>query len=142
MYDRPRAKDLLQAAWIHLEQQVIPQIRHDRRLYFQTLVAVNTLKIVARELEYGPAHLKAQWNRLNAMQNVDLPLPGDWEEALAALQIRNRELCYDIRAGRYDDPFLQAAMFEHLLATTLEQLQVANPRHVQRLADEDAAQPD
>ena len=138
MYDLPKAHQLLQAAWMHLEQYVAPQLKHDRKLYFQTLVAINVIKVAERELQYAPAHLKAQWNRLNALQDIDLPLPGEWGEAVAALDIRNRELCYDIRAGRYDEPFLNATLFEHLLATTMEQLQVANPRHLQRLAEEDS----
>lgn len=137
MYDRPHADELLEAAWQHLEQHVVPVLKHDRRLYFQTLVAINVLKVVERELHHRPDHLRAQWNRLNAMQDVDLPLPSEWEESLAALAIRNRELCYDIRAGRYDGDFLWETLCEHLYATTLEQLQVANPRYLQQLASEE-----
>lgn len=139
MYDRPHADELLEAAWQHLEQFVAPALKSNRRLYFQTLVAINVLKVVAREHHYRPDHLRAQWNRLNAMQDVDLPLPGEWDESLAALAIRNRELCYDIRAGRYDDDFLRETLYEHLYATTLEQLQVANPRYLQQLAAEEPA---
>jgi len=136
VYDRPHAGELLEAAWHHLETLVIPALKHDRKLYFQTLVAINVLKVVAREQRYRPDHLKAQWNRLNAMQDVDLPLPREWEESLAALAIRNRELCYDIRAGRYDADFLRETLYQHLYATTLEQLQVANPRYLEQLAAE------
>lgn len=137
MYDQPDAQALLRAVWMHLEENVIPALKHDRNLYFQTLIAANVVGVVERELQYGPIHLKAQWNRLNAMQDVDLPLPGEWEEAVEALKIRNRELCYDIRAGRYDDDFFKEALYEHLLATTMEQLQVANPAYLQRLAEEE-----
>ncbi|MGQ9888294.1 MAG: DUF6285 domain-containing protein [Aggregatilineales bacterium] len=136
MYDRPNAGELLEAAWHHLETLVIPVLKHDRKLYFQTLVAINVLKVVAREQRYRPDHLKAQWNRLNAVQDVDLPLPSNWEESLAALAIRNRELCYDIRAGRYDSDFLRETLYQHLYATTLEQLQVAKPRYLEQLAAE------
>lgn len=137
MYDRPDAGELLEAAWAHLEQQVAPLLKEDRKLYFQTLVAINVLKVVARELHYRDDHLRAQWNRLNAMQDVDLPLPGEWPEGVAALGIRLREMCFDIRAGRYDESFLREVLFEHLLATTMEQLQVANPRYLQQLATEE-----
>ncbi len=138
MYDQPNARDLLHAVWKHLEENVMPALTHDRTLYFQTLIAANLVGVVERELQYGAIHLKAQWNRLNAMQDVDLPQPGEWEEATEALKIRNRELCYDIRAGRYDDQFFKEVLYEHLLASTMEQLQVANPAHLQRLAQEDA----
>ncbi len=137
MYDRPHADELLEAAWQHLEQFVAPALKSDRKLYFQTLVAINVLKVVAREQRCRPDHLRAQWNRLNAMQDVDLPLPSEWDESLAALAIRNRELCYDIRAGRYDSDFLRETLYEHLYATTLEQLEVANPRYLQQLASEE-----
>ncbi|MBZ0297700.1 MAG: DUF6285 domain-containing protein [Anaerolineae bacterium] len=131
-----QARELLRASWTHLKHNVAPALQDQAELYEQTLVTINLLQMVEREMEHRPSHLKSQWSRLNAMQDIDLPLPSDWEEAVAALHIRNRELCHDIRAGRYEEPFMQEILFEHLLATTMEQLQVANPDYLQRRSEE------
>lgn len=49
-YDRPTAAELVEAAREFLESEVLPQAA-DRRLRFRTLVAINALGIVQRELE-------------------------------------------------------------------------------------------
>ena len=67
MYDRPNTSELIDAVRGHLEANVIPLAREtNRRLYFQTLVAINVLKIVERELQMGQAHALAEWESLNA----------------------------------------------------------------------------
>ena len=43
MYDRPDARDLLEAAWLHLEKHVVPLVSNDRKVYVQTLAAINLL---------------------------------------------------------------------------------------------------
>ena len=51
MIDRPTLAELIDAARMHMETNVIPAVREDRKLYFRTLVAINVLKIAERELE-------------------------------------------------------------------------------------------
>ncbi len=141
MYDRPTADELIDAALAHFEAQVIPAIRADRRLYFQTLVAVNVLKIVQREMQHARDHQQAEWLRLNALLNSSEPLPSDAHAAAAQLTQRTGDLCASIRRGDYDGGGeRQAALFAHLLAATVEQLAVANPRYLQTLAAEDNLQ--
>jgi hypothetical protein len=48
--DRPRADELLEAVGEFLSQEVLPTL-DDQRLRFRTLVAMNALAIVRRELE-------------------------------------------------------------------------------------------
>lgn len=137
MYDRPTATELIQAVRQHLETQMVPLAKAaNHKLYFQTLVAINVLTIVEREVAQRGDHLRAEWARLDALLG-EQPIPSG-EAALAEqLAQRNRALCAAVRAGQYDQD--AAALFDHLKQTTIEQLQVANPRFLAALADEDPA---
>jgi hypothetical protein len=120
--------ELLAAARMHFENEIVPVARQTNfRLYFQTLVAINVLKIVEREYTIRPYHLRAEWTRLN-MFLVEQSMPAQDDDLEVAIQRRNEELCQGIRAGHYDEDF---AMFQHLIARTNEQLEVANPKYLQ-----------
>ncbi len=140
MYDQPVLIELLDAVRAHLETEIAPLLKdgEQRKRYYQTLVAVNVLRIAGRELTMSAEHLLAEWARLNYIQQLDTPLPADPPAARAELAERNRKLCMQINEGDFDRMPQKAALFEHLLATTIEQLQVANPRFLQALALEDA----
>ena len=136
MYDRPTAADLLQAVRQHLEKSLIPLARQTHfKLYFQTLVANNVLKIVEREILLGEAHLRAEWSRLNMLTGSQAP-PESLTEMRVQLADRNAALCDAIRAGDWDD---SQPLFEHLKATARAQLDVANPRFLDALRAEDSA---
>lgn len=136
MYDRPTAAELIEAARMHLEEQVIPVAKAaNHKLYFQTLVAINVMRIVERELALSSGHLRAEWSRLNMLLG-DQPLPPDSEALQTGIAERSAQLCAAIRAGEYDD---NRALFSHLKATTIEQLEVANPKFLAALAAEDVA---
>lgn len=135
MYDRPTAPELLQAVRQHLETNLIPLARQTHfKLYFQTLVANNVLKIVEREIRLGEGHLRAEWSRLNMLLD-SVPPPESVQALRAQLAERNAALCRAIRAGEWDDSDL---LFEHLKSTARAQLEVANPRFLQMLRAEDA----
>ncbi|MCA9904341.1 MAG: hypothetical protein KC547_10820 [Anaerolineae bacterium] len=138
MYDRPSLTELLDAVREHLENQIVPAVKPDPRLYFHTLVAINLLKIAERELQYREAHLQTAWQRLNVLQDTDKAIPSDSQEALDALALRSDRLCQDIRAGVYDAEARKQALFKHLLLSTREQLEVASPRFLQTVQQEDA----
>lgn len=137
MYDRPNITELLHAVRTHLEDQVIPTINSERKLYYQTLVAINVLRIVERELQTGQEPLRQEWQRLNFVQGITTPFPEDEATGRATLAERNRRLCEEISAGRYDYMPQRAALFEHLMFTARAQLEIANPRFLQMLAEED-----
>lgn len=137
MYDRPTLEELIDAARLHIETHLIALTKGDARLYFQTLVAMNTLKVAERELKLGWGHMRAAWARLNRLEKIELALPHDPHAAHIAFKRRNRELCADVRAGVYDYDPRRSALFAHLLASTREQLEVANPRFLEALALED-----
>src|SRR5262245_9172231 len=142
MYDRPTLSQLLDAVRHHLESQVVPAVETDRKLYYQSLVAINVLQLAQRELLLNGDHLRAEWNGLDFVQKVTMSAPGDAESLRATLAERNRKLCQEIDAGRYDQMPQRAALFEHLLMTAQTQLEVANPRFLQALAAEDGRAPD
>ncbi|MCS6834776.1 MAG: DUF6285 domain-containing protein [Anaerolineae bacterium] len=136
MNDRPSAPELIDAVRQHLEGQVLPLAkRESHKLYFQTLVAVNVLRIVAREWALGAGHWLAEWQRLDAILGQEA-LPARDEALREALVARNATLCAAIRAGQHDDA--SAALFNHLKACAIEQLTVANPKFLAALAQEDA----
>lgn len=137
MYDRPEIEELLDAVIGHLANEVVPAIKTDRKLYFQTLVANNLLKIIRRDLDYRAQHQTAEWARLNILQGQNLPLPHDALAFKQGLEKRNKSLCLAIRDGKYDEESARQTLFEHLLQTTYEQLTVANPKYLESLTDEE-----
>jgi hypothetical protein len=136
MYDRPDIYQLLDAVRGYLQRVIVPMLQTDRKQYYQALVALNVLGIIEREMQMSVEHLNAEWARLNFAQNVSTPLPAEIGEARAALAERNRKLCEEIGAGRYDYSPQRSALFEHLLVTTRAQLEVSNPKFLQALAAE------
>lgn len=136
MYDRPTAQELLEAARQHIADTLVPLAKSEsHKLYFQTLVALNVMKIVEREITLRSAHLHAEWSRLNMLGEAQTA-PAEDAALAQALAERNQRLATAIRAGDYDD---SRPLFEHLKATATEQLAVANPKFLQMLAAEDAA---
>lgn len=138
MLDQPNAAELIDAVRMHLEQAIIPAVRADRKRYFQTLVAINVLRIVMRELELGPEHARAEWRRLNALLGEDVPMPETLTAIQQALDSRNAALSQSIRAGDYDDGDQRGALFDHLKASVIEQLLVSNPRLLGTLQQEES----
>jgi hypothetical protein len=143
MYDRPDVEQLLAAVRAHLEEAVIPAVKGDGKLYFQTLVAANVLRVAERELALRDDHAAAEWLRLDGLDSLILartiqPQPTNPSDAQHRLRLRNARLCEDIRNGRLDAPRGRTALLEHLLANARAQLQVANPKFLETLAQEDA----
>lgn len=137
LYDRPNLQELIDAARMHLETTIIPLVKGDPKVYFQTLVAINVLKIATREISLEWTHLLSAWESLNALDGINMPLPSDADAAHAALTGRQDALCAAIRSGAYDeraDPLL-----DHLLRVTRAQLQVANPKYLEGLDAEDTS---
>lgn len=140
MYDKPTLTELIDAARGHLETHVIPAIKGDARLYFQTLVAINVLKIAEREITLRPQHTRAVWSRLNMLFD-DYPFyPEDPQAVELRLQERDRRLCEAINAGAYDTPEKERALFEHLKAAAREGMEVANPVLLAIIEQESRAQ--
>ena len=131
MNDRPSAVELVAAARMHLEKEVLPALAAPR-LRFQTLVAANVLLMVERELALAESQLEAEWERLNALERSGPARPSSLEARREALAARRRALCERIRRGELDKGEAQRALFQHLRRTVEDKLRVANPRFLAR----------
>jgi hypothetical protein len=129
--------DLLEAARVFLERDLLPSLTEDAWLHDHTLAAIETLAIIQRELRLSAEQLQTEWQRLNFVQRLNAPMPNDPDEARAALNERHRRLCDEITSGRYDYQPQRAALFEHLLVTTRSQIEISNPDFLRELALED-----
>lgn len=130
MYNYPNMTELLAAVRQHLEQQIIPTIT-DQRLRFQTLVAINVLQIVERELNGGEAQLHHAWQRLTALGITNGPPPEGSSLHQAIIQAETT-LCQQIQAGRFDDPPAQTNLINHLRSTAIAELEIANPKRLRQ----------
>jgi hypothetical protein len=137
MDDSPSVDNLLEAARLFLERDLLPTLMGDAWLRDHTAATIETLAIVQRELRLSAEQLQAEWTRLNFVQRVHTPMPTDLNEAKQALAARNRKVCDEIASGRYDYQPQRAALFEHLLVTTRAQIEVSNPDFLQELVLED-----
>lgn len=138
MTDRPDLHALLDAVRLHLETNVVPSIRADPRLYFQTLVALNLLKIGQRELAQGVELLREEWNGLNWLGEEETKMPEQEDLLMTELNARRSALGIAIRDGKYDSPAMTMRLAAHLERTTNAQLALNNPGLSTRLAKEAA----
>jgi|GEM_PF-1871851 len=137
MTDRPSLEQLLDAVRMHLETLVIPAIRAEPKLYFQTLVAVNVLKIAQREVAEGQTLSDTEWESLNVLTDEHIPQPVERGVAVEALIARNRTLSADIRAGKYDTPEALTRLAHHVESVVSGQLMLNAPHLAQRFRIED-----
>lgn len=133
---RPTATELLDAVRTFLEDEVLPTL--EGRLRFHARVAVNVLDTVGRELRDGPAAAATEATGL-----THLRAGGTWVSDAAAdpdadvdpdVVELGRALAAAIRAGTVaiDDP----ALLDHLRRTARADLAIANPRWLDRAAED------
>lgn len=123
MTDRPTLQELIDAVRQHVETAVMPVVRGEPKLYFQTLVALNLLRIATREIGAAPELAAVE-------QHVLTALTGDSEGAPTA---RIRSLCASIRSGAFDDPEQFDMALQYLGHWVNAQLAVNNPALAQRM---------
>jgi hypothetical protein len=126
MQDRPTFAELLVAVREFLETEIGPK-QADHRARFRTLVAINALTILERELELEPAVIGDEAQRLMRLLGTDAAVPADPEELRARVVELNAELAARIRRG--DVP---PGTREHLRHVAAAKLQVASPKYLQR----------
>jgi hypothetical protein len=127
VHDRPTPTELAVAVRGFIEQELLPAIE-DRRARFHTLVAINALGILERELTVGERLLRDEVGRLQALLGVEATVPPDPISLGARARELNAELAARIRRG--DTP---AGTLEHLERTAIEKLEVASPRYLERV---------
>jgi Domain of unknown function (DUF6285) len=126
MQDRPDFAELLDAVRQFLEDEVAPN-QVDRRARFRTLVAINAVTILERELREEPEIVRDEAERLVRLLGRDIALPEQPAELAAVVLALNRELAARIRRGEDTDGVL-----EHLRHVGAAKLRVASPRYLAR----------
>jgi hypothetical protein len=113
LHDTPTAAELVEAVREFLEGEVLGALEGSKA--FQTKVAINTLKIVQRELEAGGTDVAAHQARLADLGYAD-------DAALADA----------IRSGSEDDRYelIKSQVTESVRA----KLEVANPRYLKEIS--------
>jgi hypothetical protein len=126
MQDRPTFKELLEAVREFLETEVAPA-QTDQRRRFRTLVAINALTMLQRELDQEPPHVRQEALALARLLDHHAPL----EEASDALREvvleMNSELAARIRRGDAPPGTLDA-----LRRVGVAKLEVASPSYLAR----------
>ena len=127
MQDRPTAVELLRAAQEFCEKDLMPQL--SGRVRFHARVLQNVLSILEREWEGEEDAVRAEWDRLRALLEIDTPPPGTARGTADQVRKWNEVLSTKIRAGAFDDRIDE--LVERLSATVDEKLRIANPRWAQ-----------
>ncbi len=122
MQTRPDDPSLLEAIGTFLLTELSPKLEGDKALQFRVLIAANLASVVANGLRTNDERLTAELGRLKTLLGrEDLP------NELPSLELLNRRLATELRAGAHDAGD-QSALLEHLIATARETLTVTNPR--------------
>jgi len=126
MQDRPDAPELAQAVREFLETEILSTVA-DPRLRFRTLVAINGIGILERELAFGPTYVHQEVESLMLLLGREDPIPDDHAEVRSRARTLNRELALRIRAGNPPEGTLA-----HLKRTVADKLRIASPRYLDR----------
>lgn len=138
MDDRPTALELLHAIRDFLERDLLPAIS-DRRLRYETLIAVSALRIAERELPAQQQRLRAELAALGDLLGLPpAPVPKDPAALRQRVLETNRELCDRIRRGTADHGPWRERVLRHLEAVAEDKLRITNPRELEASGAEGA----
>lgn len=122
MQDRPTAEELLKAARDFCERDLLPNLTG--RVQFHARVLQNVLGILEREWSGEEAAVRAEYDRLKQLLELDEP-PPSFAALRDAVRNANQELSQKIRAGELDDRMDET--LDALDETVREKLAIANP---------------
>ena len=126
MQDRPNAQELAQAVLEFLQNEIAPALQ-DKRLKFHTLVAMNGLGILVRELTHEDTLLRDELQRLGKLLGQAAPVSPMPEQLKHDVLALNRELARRIRQNQPPQGALQAVK-----QTIADKLRVASPRYLEK----------
>lgn len=118
--DRPNAQELLNAVREHLMNNLAPTL--EGQPAFHLRVATNVLATIERTMEHGEEMDQAEVDRLKALLSTDGDIAGEDVVEL------NRQLVEKIKSGDMDDQ--REAVLDHLRQTTVDKLNLANPKYM------------
>ena len=126
MQDRPTASELAEAVREFLKTSILPELQ-DPRTRFRTLVAMNALGILERELVQEEPLLRVEHERLARLLGREQATPISLEELEERVTDLNRVLAERIRSG-----VVPEGTFGLLKQTVEDKLKVASPRYLER----------
>ena len=126
MQDQPSAHDLLDAVQRFLDEEIVPNIGGRRQ--FLARVSANVLRMLDREYLLSEAHESREWAALDAVLGAE-SMPHGRAALLAALRLRNEELCARIRAGAADAGPARALIVASVRQTVQDKLAVTDPAY-------------
>jgi hypothetical protein len=129
MNDRPTAPELLAAVRQYLESDVLP-LAADGRLKFQTLIAINVLAVVERELRLEEDQLAWECEWLAEVCENPQPISPRLAALRESVARANAELCERIRRGEFDEGPRLLALARQVRRTVERKLEVANPKYL------------
>jgi len=129
MQDRPTSIELLEAAAEFVEREIVPATEGRRQ--FQSRVAANVLRIVAREIALEEPQLRAEVRSLADLLGQPAPDSAGVKELREAGRALNQELVERIRKGDADRGPWREQVFKAVRELVEEKLKVANPRYLE-----------
>ncbi|MCP4755346.1 MAG: hypothetical protein GY866_31160 [Proteobacteria bacterium] len=125
--NRPSKQELVEAVREFLENKIQPAI--EGGIAFHTRIAINILKIVERELEFGPGLDAQEHERLGKLLGKE-----------GSLDELNAEFCRRLREEDVD--YGDKDLIEHLRLTAIGKLSMDNPKYsaYKRVIGETAAE--
>lgn len=130
MQDRPTAIELTETIREFLKTEILPNVE-DPRIRFRTLVAMNALSILEREVALGEILLESEHIRLAHLLGRKMEVPASREALVEQVTSLNWDLAGVIRSGRTPPETLRC--LKEIIA---EKLAVASPRYLERYDDE------
>jgi Domain of unknown function (DUF6285) len=128
MQSRPDAPELAAAIREFLETEIVPTLT-DPRLKFRTLVAMNALGMLEREVRLEEGFLKDECSSLAGLLNVSAVTPDSLETLRKVVLELNTRLASQIRAGG-----VPTGTLETLKRAAIHKLRVASPGYLKRYA--------
>ena len=123
MQDRPHDTEILQTVGDFLERELLPEL--DGPLRYRSLVALNLVRIVQRELKQGTSFLLRERDRLCRLMDLSAEelIPGPLSEQVEDL---NQQLIMELQAPE-TDPEFEARSWEALMEITRDKLAIVRP---------------
>lgn len=123
MQDRPHDTEILQTVGDFLEGELLPELEGPLR--YRSLVALNLLRILQRELTQGTSFLLRERSRLCQLMDmsVDELLPGPIREQVEDL---NQQLTMELQAQELDPEF-ERRSWAALMEIARDKLAIVKP---------------
>src|SRR6266446_1887621 len=129
MQDRPTAIELLEAAAQFIEREIIPVTEGAKQ--FQSRVAANVMRIVARELNLEEDQLRAEVAALQSLLGEDETPSSSVKDLKERAMNLGARLSERIRSGEADSGKWRSEVLATVRKIVEEKLRIANPRYLE-----------